>query len=223
VLVVAADDGVMRRRSRRSSTARAANVAIVVAVNKIDKYGADPDRVRAELLKQEVIPEELGGDTMFVNVSAHTGAGIDQLLESILLAGGSARPQGAAGRPAVGVVLESSIEKGRGAVATVLVKRGHAQGGRSDHRRAEFGRVRAMFDAAASRCRKQALDPGRRSRPVECPERGRRPAGGGDERKAREVALYRQGKFRDVRLASPRRRPRTCARRWPRLPARTSS
>ncbi len=98
VLVVAADDGVMPQTVEAIQHARAAGVAIVVAINKIDKYGADPDRVRGELLKQEVIPDDLGGDTMFVNVSAHTGAGIDQLLESILLQAEVLDLQGAAGR-----------------------------------------------------------------------------------------------------------------------------
>jgi translation initiation factor IF-2 len=203
VLVVAADDGVMPQTVEAVQHARAANVAIVVAVNKIDKYGADPDRVRSELLKQEVIPEELGGDTMFVNVSAHTGAGIDQLLESILLQAEVLDLKAPQDGPAVGVVLESSIEKGRGAVATVLVKRGTLKAGDPIIAGQEFGRVRAMFDAAG----KQVQEAGPAT-PIAVLGLSNAPNAGDDlqavesERKAREVALYRQGKFRDVRLAS---------------------
>jgi translation initiation factor IF-2 len=203
VLVVAADDGVMPQTIEAIQHARAANVTIVVAVNKIDKYGADPDRVRSELLKQEVIPEELGGDTMFVNVSAHTGAGIDQLLECILLQAEVLDLKAPRDGAAVGVVLESSIEKGRGAVATVLVKRGTLKAGDPIIAGQEFGRVRAMFDAAGKQV--QAAGP---ATPVAVLGLSNAPNAGDDllavesERKAREVALYRQGKYRDVRLAS---------------------
>jgi translation initiation factor IF-2 len=203
VLVVAADDGVMPQTIEAIQHARAAHVTMVVAVNKIDKYGADPDRVRNELLKQEVVPEELGGDTMFVNVSAHTGQGIDQLLEAILLQAEVLDLKAAQEGPAVGVVLESSIEKGRGAVATVLVKRGTLKAGDPIIAGQEFGRVRAMFDASAKQV--QAAGP---SVPVAVLGLSNAPNAGDDlmavesERKAREVALYRQGKFRDVRLAS---------------------
>jgi translation initiation factor IF-2 len=203
VLVVAADDGVMPQTIEAIQHARAANVTLVVAVNKIDKYGADPERVRNELLKQEVVPEELGGDVMFVNVSAHTGQGIDQLLESILLQAEVLVLKAPQTGPAVGVVLESSIEKGRGAVATVLVKRGTLKAGDPIIAGQEFGRVRAMFDAAG----KQVAEAGP-STPVAVLGLSNAPNAGDDllavesERKAREVALYRQGKFRDVRLAS---------------------
>jgi translation initiation factor IF-2 len=203
VLVVAADDGVMPQTIEAIQHAKAANVAIVVAVNKIDKYGADPDRVRNDLGKHEVIPEEWGGDTMFVNVSAHTGAGIDQLLESILLQAEVLDLKAPVDGPALGVVLESSIEKGRGAVATVLVKRGTLKAGDPIIAGQEFGRVRAMFDAAG----KQLGEAGP-STPVAVLGLSNAPNAGDDliavesERKAREVALYRQGKFRDVRLAS---------------------
>jgi len=203
VLVVAADDGVMPQTVEAIQHARAANVAIVVAVNKIDKGDADPDRVRNDLGKHNVIPEEWGGDTMFVNVSARTGQGVEQLLESILLQAEvldlKAPTQGAA----VGVVLESSIEKGRGAVATVLVKRGTLRAGDPIIAGQEFGRVRAMFDAAGA----QVTSAGP-STPVAVLGLSNAPNAGDDllvvesERKAREVALYRQGKFRDVRLAS---------------------
>ena len=203
VLVVAADDGVMPQTIEAVQHARAAKVALVVAVNKIDKYGAEPDRVRNELLKQEVVPEELGGDTMFINVSAHTGEGIDKLLESILLQAEVLDLKAPQDGPAVGVVLESSIEKGRGAVATVLVKRGTLRAGDPIIAGQEFGRVRAMFDAAGKQV--QAAGP---SLPVAVLGLSNAPNAGDDlmavesERKAREVALYRQGKYRDVRLAS---------------------
>ena len=203
VLVVAADDGVMPQTIEAIQHARAAGVAMVVAVNKIDKYGADPDRVRNDLAKQEVIPEEWGGDIMFVNVSAHTGEGVDRLLESILLQAEVLDLKAAEDGPAVGVVLESSIEKGRGAVATVLVRRGTLRAGDPIIAGQEFGRVRAMFDAAG----KQVQQAGP-STPVAVLGLSNAPNAGDDllavesERKAREVALYRQGKFRDVRLAS---------------------
>jgi translation initiation factor IF-2 len=150
-----------------------------------------------------VIPEEWGGDTMFVNVSAHTGAGIDQLLESILLQAEVLDLKAPTTGPAVGVVLESSIEKGRGAVATVLVKRGTLKAGDPIIAGQEFGRVRAMFDATG----KQVATAGP-STPLAVLGLSNPPNAGDDllvvesERKAREVALYRQGKFRDVRLAS---------------------
>jgi len=203
VLVVAADDGVMPQTVEAIQHAKAANVAMVVAVNKIDKSDADPDRVRNDLGKQNVIPEEWGGDTQFVNVSARTGQGVDQLLESILLQAEVLDLKAPTKGPAVGVVLESSIEKGRGAVATVLVKRGTLKAGDPIIAGQEFGRVRAMFDAAG----KQVAEAGP-SAPVAVLGLSNAPNAGDDllavesERKAREVALYRQGKFRDVRLAS---------------------
>jgi translation initiation factor IF-2 len=203
VLVVAADDGVMPQTIEAIQHARAAGVAIVVAVNKIDKPDADPDRVRNDLGKQNVIPEEWGGDTMFVNVSARTGAGVDQLLESILLQAEVLDLKAPEDGPAAGVVLESSIEKGRGAVATVLVKRGILKAGEPIIAGQEFGRVRALFDATG----KQVQQAGP-STPVAVLGLSDAPNAGDDllavesERKAREVALYRQGKFRDVRLAS---------------------
>jgi len=203
VLVVAADDGVMPQTIEAIQHARAANVAMVVAVNKIDKHDADPDRVRNDLGKQNVIPEDWGGDTMFVNVSARTGEGIDQLLESILLQAEVLDLKAPQEGQAVGVVLESSIEKGRGAVATVLVKRGTLHSGDPIVAGQEFGRVRAMFDASG----KQVQEAGP-STPVAVLGLSNAPNAGDDliaaesERKAREVALYRQGKFRDVRLAT---------------------
>ena len=202
VLVVAADDGVMPQTIEAIQHARAANVALVVAVNKIDKGDADPDRVRNDLGKQNVIPEEWGGDTMFVNVSARTGQGIDQLLDSILLQAEVLDLKAPQDGPAVGVVLESSIEKGRGAVATVLVKRGTLRTGDPIISGQEFGRVRALFDATGKQL--QSAGP---AVPVAVLGLSDAPGAGDDlmvvdsERKAREVALYRQGKFRDVRLA----------------------
>ena len=203
VLVVAADDGVMPQTVEAIQHARAANVAIVVAVNKIDKGDADPDRVRNDLGKQNVIPEEWGGDTMFVNVSARTGQGIDQLLETILLQAEVLDLKAPQTGPAVGVVLESSIEKGRGAVATVLIKRGTMRAGDPIIAGQEFGRVRALFDATG----KQLAEAGP-AVPVQVLGLSDAPNAGDDllvvesERKAREVALHRQGKVRDVRLAT---------------------
>ena len=179
--------------------ARAAEVPIVVAVNKIDKTDAEPDRVRTSSSKQEVIPEDWGGQNMFVNVSARTGQGVDELLEPYCCRRKfwSCVPRAAAS--ASGVVIESSMEKGRGAVATVLVKRGTLKHGRSNPRRYEFGRVRAMFDEAGQPVREAAP-----SMPVVVLGLSGAPNAGDEllvvesERKAREVALYRQGKFRDV-------------------------
>jgi len=202
ILVVAADDGVMPQTIEAIQHARAAEVPIVVAVNKIDKHGADPDRVRNDLGKQNVIPEEWGGDVMFVNVSARTGEGIDKLLESILLQAEVLDLKAPTTGLAVGVVLESSIEKGRGPVATVLVKRGTLRTGDPIIAGQEFGRVRALFDALGKQV--QSAGP---AQPVQVLGLSDVPGAGDDllvvesERKAREVALYRQGKYRDVRLA----------------------
>jgi translation initiation factor IF-2 len=202
VLVVAADDGVMPQTIEAIQHARAANVPIVVAVNKMDKGDADPDRVRNDLAKHNVIPEDWGGDTLFVHVSARTGDGVDKLLETILLQAEVLDLKAPQDGPAVGVVLESAIEKGRGPVATVLVKRGTLKAGDPIIAGQEFGRVRALFDATG----KQVQQAGP-AVPVAVLGLSDAPNAGDDllvvdsERKAREVALYRQGKFRDVRLA----------------------
>ncbi len=202
ILVVAADDGVMPQTVEAIQHARAAGVPIVVAVNKIDKSGADPDRVRAELGKQEVIPEEWGGENMFVNVSAHTGAGIDQLLEAVLLQAEVLELRAPRTGLAAGVVIESSVEKGRGAVATVLVKKGTLRLGDPIIAGSEFGRVRAIFDENG-----RPIEEAPPSMPVVVLGLSGAPNAGDEflalesERKAREVALYRQGKFRDVKLA----------------------
>jgi translation initiation factor IF-2 len=208
VLVVAADDGVMPQTVEAIQHARAAGVPIVVAVNKIDKSDADPDRVRTELSKQEVIPEEWGGQNIFVNVSARTGAGIDQLLDSILLQAEVLELRAPRTGLASGVVIESSVEKGRGAVATVLVKKGTLHMGDPIIAGSEFGRVRAMFDESGKPV--QEAPP---SMPVvvlglsSAPNAGDEFLAAESERKAREVALYRQGKFRDVKLARQATRP----------------
>ncbi len=146
VLVVAADDGVMPQTIEAVQHAKAAGVPIVVAVNKIDKPDADPERVRTELSKYEVISEEWGGSTMFVHVSAKDGTGIDKLLEAILLQAEVLELKAPRGGLASGIVVESSIEKGRGAVATVLVKRGTLKVGDPILAGIQSGRVRAMFD-----------------------------------------------------------------------------
>jgi translation initiation factor IF-2 len=202
VLVVAADDGVMPQTIEAIQHARAANVPIVVAVNKIDKGDADIDRVRTDLSKHEVIAEEWGGQNMFVSVSARTGQGIDQLLEAILLQSEVLELRAPRTGLASGVVIESSIEKGRGAVATVLVKKGTLHVGDPIIAGSEFGRVRAMFDESG-----KPVEEAPPSMPVVVlglsspPNAGDEILAAESERKAREVALYRQGKFRDVKLA----------------------
>jgi translation initiation factor IF-2 len=202
VLVVAADDGVMPQTIEAIQHARAANVPIVVAVNKMDKSDADPDRVRTELSKHEVIAEEWGGQSIFVPVSARTGEGIDQLLEAILLQAEVLELRAPRSGLASGVVIESSIEKGRGAVATVLVKKGTLHVGDPIIAGSEFGRVRALFDENGKPV--QEAPP---SMPVvvlglsAAPNAGDEILAAESERKAREVALYRQGKFRDTKLA----------------------
>ncbi|MFZ2507590.1 MAG: translation initiation factor IF-2, partial [Steroidobacteraceae bacterium] len=202
VLVVAADDGVMPQTKEAIQHARAAGVPIVVAVNKIDKHGADMEKVRGELSQEAVIAEDWGGENIFVPVSAKTGEGIDKLLESILLQAEVLELKAVQDAPAVGVVLEASVERGRGAVATVLVKRGTLKVGDSVVAGEQFGRVRALADELG-RDTPQAGP----SIPVQMLGLSSPPNAGDEllvvdnERKAREVALYRQGKFRDVRLA----------------------
>jgi translation initiation factor IF-2 len=202
ILVVAADDGVMPQTIEAIQHAKAAGVPIVVAVNKIDKPDADPDRVRTELSKHEVIAEEWGGQNIFVQVSAKTGKGIDQLLDSILLQSEVLELKAPTDGLATGFVIEASIEKGRGAVATVLVKKGTLKLGDPIIAGHEFGRVRAMFDENG-----QAVESAGPSMPVQVlglqgtPNAGDEILAVENERKAREVALYRQGKFRDVKLA----------------------
>ena len=202
VLVVAADDGVMPQTIEAIHHAKAAKVPIVVAMNKIDRGEANVERVRNELLVHEVVPEELGGDSIFVPVSAKTGQGIDTLLESILLQSEVLELRAPKDAPARGIVIESRLDKGRGPVATVLVQSGTLKRGDVVLAGSVFGRVRAMLDENAG----QITSAGP-SIPVEIQGLADVPAAGseflvlGDERKAREIALFRQGKFRDVKLA----------------------
>jgi translation initiation factor IF-2 len=182
--------------------AKAAHVPIVVALNKIDKPEANPDRIKQELASQEVVPEEWGGDTMFVEVSAKTGQGIDALLERVLLQAEVLELKAPREAFAKGIVIESRLDKGRGPVATVLVQSGTLKRGDVTLAGAVFGRVRALVDEAG-----HAIEQAGPSIPVEVLGLSDVPAAGsevivlGDERKAREIALFRQGKFRDVKLA----------------------
>jgi translation initiation factor IF-2 len=202
VLVVAADDGVMPQTIEAVQHAKAAGVPMVVAVNKIDREDADPDRVRNELAQHDVLPEQWGGDTLFVNVSAHTGEGIDDLLDAILLQAELLDLKAVDTGPASGVVLESSLERGRGAVATILVNKGCLRVGDILLAGQEYGRIRAMFDENG----KPAKTAGP-STPVVVLVLSGTPTSGddvlvvADERKAREVAEFRHGKERDVKLA----------------------
>ncbi|WP_333843302.1 translation initiation factor IF-2 [Pelomicrobium sp.] len=202
VLVVAADDGVMPQTVEAINHAKAAKVPIVVAVNKIDKPEANPERVKQELVSHGVVPEEWGGDTMFVEVSAKTGQGIDDLLESILLQAEVLELKAPREAPAKGIVIESRLDRGRGPVATILVQSGTLRRGDVALVGAVYGRIRAMQDENG-----RPVDAAGPSIPVEIQGLSDVPQAGdelvvlGDERKAREIALFRQGKFRDVKLA----------------------
>jgi translation initiation factor IF-2 len=177
-------------------------VPIVVAVNKIDKPDADSDRVRQELTKHEVIPEAWGGEDLFVNVSAKTGEGIDELLEAVLLQAEVLELKAVKAGPASGIVVEARLDKGRGPVATLLVQRGTLQKGDIVLAGGEYGRVRAMRDESG-----RAIKEAGPSIPVEIQGLSGVPSAGDDvvavesERKAREIALYRQGRFKDTKLA----------------------
>ena len=202
ILVVAADDGVMPQTEEAVQHAKAGSVPLIVAVNKIDKADADPDRVRQELSKFEVISEEWGGDTIFVNLSAKTGEGVDTLLDSISLQAEILELKAVPDGPSSGTVIEARLDKGRGPVATVLVQNGELQRGDVILTGHEFGRVRAMHDENGVEVR--AAGP---SIPVEILGLSGTPNAGDDmivvpdERKAREIALFRQGKYREVKLA----------------------
>jgi len=202
ILVVAADDGVMPQTIEAIHHARAANVPIVVALNKIDKPEANPDRVKQELVAQGVVPEEYGGDSPFVPVSAKTGKGIDDLLEQVLLQAEVLELKAPVDAPAKGIVIEARLDKGRGPVATVLVQSGTLRRGDVILAGNAFGRVRAMSDETG-----KSVSEAGPSIPVEIQGLSDVPAAGeeaialADERKAREIALFRQGKFRDVKLA----------------------
>jgi translation initiation factor IF-2 len=202
VLVVAADDGVMPQTVEAINHARAAEVPIVVAVTKSDKPEANFDKVRNDLSQHQIIPEEWGGENIFVQVSAKTGAGVDKLLDSIIVQAEIMELKAVADGPATGFVLESSLEKGRGVVATVLVQKGKLKTGDILLAGHEFGRVRAMFDEAGERVEEAgpsmpALVLGLSG----TPNAGDEALVVADDRKAREVAQYRQSKVRDVKLA----------------------
>jgi translation initiation factor IF-2 len=205
VVVVAADDGVMPQTEEAIVHAKAGSVPIIVAVNKIDKANADPDKVKQELSKHEVIPEDWGGDTMFVNVSAITGEGVENLLESISLQAEVLELKAAEKGPASGVVIESRLDKGRGPVATILIQSGELNKGDIILSGHEFGRVRAMISDSG-----KEVDAAGPSIPVEVLGLSGTPNAGDemivvpDEKKAREIALFRQGKYREVKLAKQR-------------------
>jgi len=202
ILVVAADDGVMPQTKEAIAHAKAAGVPIVVAITKVDKPEANPDRVKQELVAESVIPEEYGGDVPFVPVSAKTGEGIDSLLENVLLQAEVLELKAPVNAPAKGLVVEAQLDKGKGPIATVLVQSGTLKRGDVVLAGASFGRVRAMLDENGKPI--QSAGP---SIPVEIQGLSEVPGAGEevlvlpDERKAREIALFRQGKFRDVKLA----------------------
>ncbi len=202
ILVVAADDGVMPQTIEAINHAKAAGVPMVVAMNKIDKSEANPDRVKQELVANQVVPEEYGGEVPIVPVSAKTGQGIDELLENVLLQAEVLELTAVRDGAAKGLVIEARLDKGKGAVATVLVQSGTLKRGDIVLAGSSFGRVRAMLDENG----KTVAEAGP-SIPVEIQGLQDVPAAGeevivlGDERKAREIALFRQGKFRDVKLA----------------------
>lgn len=202
ILVVAADDGVMPQTKEAIAHARAAGVPLVVAINKIDKPEANIERVKGELVQNEVLPEEYGGDVPFCPVSAKTGKGVDDLLENVLLQAEMLELKAADKGPAKGLVIESRLDKGRGPVASILVQSGLLQKGDIVLAGQCFGRVRAMINELGS----QVTSAGP-SIPVEIQGLSDVPSAGDellvvpDERKAREVALFRQGKYREVKLA----------------------
>jgi translation initiation factor IF-2 len=202
ILVVAADDGVMPQTKEAVQHARAAQVPIVVAVNKMDKPEANPDRVMQELVAEEVVPEEWGGDVQFIKVSAKTGEGIDQLLEAVLLQSEVLELRAVHEGLARGIIVESSLDKGRGPVATVLVQSGTLKRGDAVVSGAEFGRVRAMFDEDG-----KSVEQAGPSIPVQVLGLSGTPSAGDDlvalpdEKKAREVAELRRVRHRDSRLA----------------------
>jgi translation initiation factor IF-2 len=202
ILVVAADDGVMPQTREAIHHAKAAGVPLVVAVNKIDKPEANPERVKQELVSEGVVPEEYGGEAMFINVSAKTGQGIDELLEGVLLQAEVLELTAPVDTPAKGLIIEARLDKGRGPVASLLVQSGTLNKGDVVLVGATFGRVRAMLDENG-----KPIDSAGPSIPVEILGLSDVPAAGdeaialADEKKAREIALFRQGKFRDVKLA----------------------
>ena len=202
ILVVAADDGVMPQTVEAIAHAKAAGVPMVVAVNKIDKDAANPERIRQELTQHEVVCDEWGGDVQFVDVSAKQGLNIDKLLEAVLLEAEVLELKAPVDAPAKGIIVEARLDKGRGAVATLLVQSGTLKKGDMLLAGTAFGKVRAMLDENG-----KAIDEAGPSIPVEIlglsdvPNAGEDALVLADEKKAREVALFRQGKYRDVRLA----------------------
>ncbi len=202
ILVVSADDGVMPQTIEAIHHAKAANVPLIVAINKIDKPGAEPERVKMELVAQEVVPEEFGGEVMFREVSAKTGKGIDELLEAVLLQAEILELKAPRNTPAKGLVIEGRLDKGRGSVSTILVQSGILRRGDMILAGTTFGRVRAMLDEAGNDIKEAGP-----SIPVEILGLSDVPSAGeevivlNDERKAREIANFRAGKFRDVKLA----------------------
>jgi translation initiation factor IF-2 len=202
ILVVAADDGVMPQTKEAIKHAKAAGVPIVVAMNKIDKPEANPDRVKGELVSEEVVPEEFGGDSPFVPVSAKTGQGIDDLLEQVLLQAEVLELKAPVAAMAKGLVVEAQLDKGRGPVATVLVQSGTLKVGDAILLGATYGRVRAMLDENGRPVKEAGP-----SIPVEIQGLAEVPGAGdeftvlADERRAREIATYRAGKFRSTKLA----------------------
>lgn len=206
ILIVAADDGVKPQTIEAVQHAKAAKVPMIVAVNKMDKPGVDPERVMNELSNYEVIPESWGGDTMFVNISAKTGLGVDQLLDAILLQSEVLELTAHTDGAAKGVVIESRLDKGRGPVATVLIQNGTLRKGDILLAGLQYGRVRALVSDNGT-----LVDEAGPSIPVEVlglsavPHAGDEALVVPDEKKAREVALFRQGKFRDVKFARRQR------------------
>ncbi len=202
ILVVAADDGVMPQTKEAIKHAKAAGVPIVVAINKIDKPDSNPERVKNELVVEEVVPEEFGGDSPFVSVSAKTGQGIDQLLEQVLLQAEVLELRAPVSSMAKGLVIEARLDKGRGPVATILVQSGTLKTGDVVLAGQTFGRVRAMLDENG-----KAIKEAGPSIPVEIqgltdvPQAGDEFMVMSDERRAREIATYRAGKFRNTKLA----------------------
>ena len=202
ILVVAADDGVMPQTEEAVQHAKAAGVPLIVAINKMDKEGADPDRVKTELSSREVVPEDWGGETQFIPVSAKTGEGIEALLDAVLLEAEVLELTAVPEAPAKGVVVEARLDKGRGSVATILIQNGTLKKGDIVLAGQQFGRVRAMLDENG-----KPITTAGPSIPVEILGLGGTPDSGedfavvADEKKAREVALFRQGKYRDVKLA----------------------
>ena len=202
ILVVAADDGVMPQTEEAVAHARAAEVPLIVAINKMDKEGADPDRVKNELAAKEVIPEDWGGDTQFIPVSAHTGDGINELLEAVLLQSELLELQAPKDTPAQGIVIESRLDKGRGPVASLLVQSGTLRKGDIVLAGVQSGRVRAMLDENG-----KPIEEAGPSIPVEIlgldgtPDAGDQFAAVESEKRAREIADFRQEKNRDSKLA----------------------